>query len=1045
MAQFFIHRPVFAWVLAIVLMLAGGYSLIQLPVSQYPDIAPTTVRISASYAGATAEAVQNSVTTVIEDGLTSVDGVLYTESSSSQGSASITLTFDDSIDPVDAQNDVQTRVAQVESRLPTAVQTAGVTVRRSTSSILMVGAIVSADDRYSSVELGNLLEETLEGPIQRTDGVGGVNLFGSGYAMRIWLDPLKLAQYQLTPSDVTSAVAAQNTTISVGKLGDQPTVTGQQFTATITAQSQLTSVEEFEGILLKTDEDGASVILADVAQVEIGQEDYGSSSFFSGSNAAGFGVNLATGANAVDTAAAVRATLATLAPSLPEGVTIETAYDISPFVELSIEQVEHTLIEAIILVLIVILVFLQNWRATLIPVIAVPVVLLGTLAVLGVAGYSLNTLTMFAMVLAIGLLVDDAIIVVENVERIMEEDGLSAVEATEKSMGQITSALIGIALVLSAVFLPMAFFAGSTGVIYRQFSVTIITAMILSAAVALILTPALCASLLKPRGEGQAIAPARWFNAGFDRMTSGYSASVQRILRHPILMIGVLALVVFGAAQIYPRITSSFLPAEDQGSLMVMISLQDGATTQQTREALKEVEAYMLEEESDSVSSIFAALGFGFASSGQNSAMAFVKLRDFDERTDAARSAAQVAQRANMHFAGYRGGQIITMQPPAIPGLGNSSGFSMYLIDQAGNGTAALTEAATDLITAAAGDAELSNVRADGLEDEAALRINIDQQKAESFGISLSDVNAMLSIIFAGSEVNDFVLGTSLRPVIVEAAAEFRMQPSDIDAWYARNSAGEMVPFPSFVTTSWEPVAKSLSRINGTAAISVSGSQSATSSSGEAMTAMTELVSAMPGGYGVAWTGLAYQERQSGNQAPYLYALSVLVVFLCLAALYESWSIPVSVMLAVPIGVFGALLATLLFDQSNDVYFKVGLLTTIGLAAKNAILIVEFANDLEAKGMGLIEAAQTAARQRLRPILMTSFAFILGVVPLATATGAGAAAQKSIGIGVLGGMAAATTLGVFAMPAFYVFIRHITGRFTHRAAAPVTTGPKADT
>ncbi|MBU4529248.1 MAG: efflux RND transporter permease subunit [Hoeflea sp.] len=1025
MVQYFIHRPVFAWVLAIVTMLAGGFALTQLAVSQYPDIAPTTVSISATYSGATAQAVQNSVTMEIEDGLTGIEGVLYTESSSSEGSSSISLTFDDSIDPVDAQNEVQTRVAQVESRLPTSVQTSGVSVRRSTSSILMVGAIVSADNRYSTVELGNILAETVEGPVQRTEGVGNINSFGSGYAMRVWLDPLKLAQYQLTPSDVTAAVAAQNTTVSVGSLGKQPTVTGQQFTANITAQSQLTSVTEFENILLKTAEDGASVTLADVAKIEIGQESYGSDSIFSGANAAGFGVNLATGANAVDTAAAVREVLQGLSASLPEGVTIETAYDTSPFVELSIEQVKWALFEAILLVLAVILLFLQKWRATLIPIIAVPVVLLGTFAVLWVAGYSINTLTMFAMVLAIGLLVDDAIIVVENVERLMEEEKLSALAATEKSMGQITGALIGLALVLCAVFLPMAFFAGSTGIIYRQFSITIITAMILSAAVALILTPALCATMLRPHGDKALIAPARWFNRGFDRFTSGYVKVVTRSLSRPILMLGVLALIIGGAALIYPKITSSFLPAEDQGVLMAMVSLQEGATTQQTRVALDEIEDYMLNTEKESVSSTFSALGFGFNGSGQNSAMTFIRLRDFDDRQDASLAASALAARANRHFAGYRAGQVIFMQPPAIPGLGNSSGFSMYLVDQANNGAEALTEAANQLIASAAGTAELENVRATGLEQKAALRITIDQQKAESFGISVSDINAILSVIFSGTEVNDFALGSSLRPVIVTAAAEHRMQPEDIEAWYARNSSGEMVPFPSFLTTSWEPVANALARIDGVNAVSISGSQSSASSSGVAMEKMEELVAALPGGYGASWTGLAYQERQSGNQAPYLYALSVLVVFLCLAALYESWSIPLAVMLAVPVGVFGALLATWLFDQANDVYFKVGMLTTIGLAARNAILIVEFANDLQARGMALVEAATTAARQRLRPILMTSMAFMLGVVPLATATGAGAAAQKSIGIGVLGGMISATILGIFVVPAFYVVIRRI--------------------
>ncbi|MHC9235421.1 efflux RND transporter permease subunit [Pseudooceanicola sp. 502str34] len=1028
MVNFFIHRPVFAWVLAIITMLAGAFSITQLPVSQYPDIAPTTVRISASYSGATAEAVQNSVTTVIEDSLTGIDGLLYMVSSSREGSSSITLTFDESIEPIDAQNDVRTRVSQIESQLPDTVIDAGVTVRRSTSSILMVGALVSEDGSYSTVELGDMLDSTVSGPIQRTDGVGSINVFGSTYAMRIWLDPLELAKYQLTPADVTSAVQAQNTTVSVGSLGELPTVQGQQFTATITAQSQLTSVEQFETIILKTEEDGSSVFLGDVAKVEIGQEDYGSSARFSGKNAAGFGVNLATGANAVDTAAAVRETLDRIGTSLPDGVTVEYAYDTSPFVEKSIEKVYHTLAEAIALVFIVILVFLQKFRATLIPIIAVPVVLAGTFAVLAVFGYSVNTLTMFAMVLAIGLLVDDAIVVVENVERVMEEDGLGPVEATERSMGQIVGALIGIALVLSAVFLPMAFFGGSTGVIYRQFSVTIITAMVLSALVALVLTPALCAQMLKPASHGSGIAPARWFNRNFDRLTKGYTATVSRFLRRPAVMLLVLAAIGVGAWGIMTRLPSSFLPEEDQGVLMSMVTLTEGSTTAQTQAVVEEIEDYLLTEESDTVEAVFASLGFSFGSSGQNTAMVFIKLKDFENREAADTAASQLALRANMRFGQHRAGQIIFMQPPAIPGLGNSSGFTMYLVDQGNTGIDALRAAADELVAAAGQDSRLQNVRLSDNEEEAALRITIDQQKAESFGVTVSDVNTMLSVIFSGRDVNDFSLDNNLRPVIVQGAAEYRMQPKDIESWYARNADGEMVPFSSFMTTDWVSVLPSLARFDGTAALEVSGSPSDSASSGEAMNAMEELTAQIDGGYDVSWTGLSYQERQSGDQAPYLYALSVLVVFLCLAALYESWSVPFSVMLAVPVGVLGALAAAWAFGQSNDVYFKVGILTTIGLAAKNAILIVEFAKDREAEGMGLVEATLEAARLRLRPILMTSLAFMLGVVPLATASGAGAAAQNAIGIGVLGGMATATFLGVFMVPSFYVLIRRLADR-----------------
>ena len=1007
-------------------MLIGAWALVGLPVSQYPDIAPTTIRISATYSGATARAVQNSVTTRIEDALTGLDGLLYTVSTASTGRTTIVLTFDESVDPVDALNEVQSKVRSVEARLPTPVQRDGVSVTRSSSSILMVGALVSTTGQHSTIELGNLLEEVVEGPVKRTEGVGGINNFGSGYAMRVWMDPLRLAQFQLTPTDITSAVADQNSTVSVGDLGSQPVVPGQQFTATITAQSQLTSVDDFRNILLKTGADGAAVRLGDVAEIEIGQTTYGRDSAFNGMNASGFAVNLATGANAVETASEVRATLDRLRAALPQGVEIRIAYDTAPFVELSIQKVWHTLIEAIGLVFLVILLFLQNWRATLIPIIAIPVVLLGTFGMLAALGYSVNTLTMFAMVLAIGLLVDDAIVVVENVERIMEEDGLGPVEATERSMGQISGALVGIALVLSAVFLPMGFMAGSTGVIYRQFSVTIITAMVLSLLVALILTPAMCATLLRP-GHGRArIAPARLFNRVFDRLTRGYSASVRRTLRRPFLMLVLLGLIAAGTAALFGRLTTTFIPTEDQGVLQSRIVLTEGSTAQQTAAVVREIEDYMLHDEAEAVESVFVAMGFGYSSTAQNQAMIFVKLRDFDQRAGARLSAAAVAQRANARFAGHRAGRIFFMQPPAIPRLGNSSGFTFFLLDQSGGGVAALIAAADRLEQAAGADGRVQNTESGASEDEAALRIDIDQQKAESLGVSVPGVNAMLSTIFAGTEVNDFSLGDQLRPVIVQSRAENRMQPEDVDSWYARNDRNEMVPFSAFMRTRWEPVEPRLQRLDGIDAVEFTGQPAPGASSGEAMAAMEHMVSALPGGYGLAWTDLSYQERQAGNQAPFLFALSALVVFLLLAALYESWAIPFSVMLAVPIGVLGAVVAALLTGQANDVYFKVGILTTIGLAAKNAILIVEFARELQQAGRPATEAAAEAARLRLRPILMTSLAFILGVLPLAVATGAGAGAQNSIGIGVMGGMIAATFLGIFMVPAFYVTVRRLT-------------------
>ena len=1027
MAEFFIHRPVFAWVLAIITMLAGAWGLTTLPISQYPDIAPTTIRISATYPGASAETAENSVTSVIEDGLTGLDGLLYmTSSSSATGRASVTLVFDDSVDADMAQIQVQNKIQLIQSGLPQTVQDRGISVTRSSSSILMVAALVSQDGSYTSLQLGDLMGQIVEGPILRTPGVGSINSFGSGYAMRIWLDPLKMAQYQVTTADVTSAVAEQNSTVTVGSLGSQPVIAGQQLTVALSAQAQLASVEEFERIILRTTGDGSTVFLGDVARIEIGQESYGSASRFNGKPAAGFGINLATGANAVETAEGVRETLTRVSAALPAGVEIAYPYDTSPFVESSIERVYHTLAEAVVLVFLVILVFLQSWRATIIPTIAVPVVLLGTFGVLAAAGLTINTLTMFALVLAIGLLVDDAIVVVENVERVMEEEGLDAPAATSKSMRQITPALVGIALVLSAVFLPMAFMSGSTGVIYRQFSVTIISAMMLSLAVALILTPAMCASLLRPRAHEGGMAPARWFNRGLDATTRGYARSAGWTARRPLRM-ALLLLTIGGATGwFYQHLPSSFLPQEDQGVLMAQVRLSEGSTTAQTEAVVQEVEQWLLQERGDTVASVYGALGFSFGSSGQNTAMLFVKLRDFADRPDTA--AATFAQEANRRFGGHRAGRIVFTQPPAIQGLGNASGFTLYLLDQAGNGAEALQQAAVDLVAKAEVDGRTGSFRGHETTFRPSLRLDIDQQKARAMGLSLSEVNGMLSVIFSGREVNDFPLGAELKPVIVQGEAEWRMQPEDIDGWFARNSNGEMVPFAAFITQVWDEASPSLDRFGGARALELSGAPVEGVSTGDAMTAMEELVAELPGGYGLSWTGISYQERLSGNQAPLLYALSALVVFLCLAALYESWTVPFAVMLSVPVGVLGALLTALVFGQSNDVYFKVGLLTTIGLAARNAILIVEFAQSLNAAGTPLVEAAVEAARQRLRPILMTSFAFLLGVLPLATATGAGALAQRAIGTGVSGGMLASVAFGIFLVPAFFVGVRKLFAR-----------------
>ncbi|MDN5567951.1 MAG: efflux RND transporter permease subunit, partial [Paracoccus sp. (in: a-proteobacteria)] len=1020
-ARFFIHRPVFAWVIALITMLVGALGLNSLAIEQYPQIAPTTVRISAGYTGASAEIVEASVTTVIEDAMTGLDGLTYMTSNSTPGTASVSLTFDDTVDADIAQVQVQNKLQLVTPQLPDIVQQSGVQVSRSTSSILLVGALTAPNGEYTSLQLGDLIAQLIEDPVKRTPGVGSINTFGSGYAMRIWMDPMKMNQYQVTPSDITAAVAAQNTNVTVGDLGAQPAMKGQRITVSLSAQSQLSTVEEFESILLRVDPDGSTVFLGDVSRIEIGQESYGGSSRHNGNPAAGFAVNLATGANAVDTADAVRATISDLESALPEGVDIVYPYDTSPFVEESINQVYHTLGEAVILVFFVILAFLQSWRATIIPVIAIPVVMLGTFGVLAAAGFTINTLTMFALVLAIGLLVDDAIVVVENVERVMEEEGLGPVEATEKSMDEITSALVGIVLVLSAVFLPMAFMTGATGVIYRQFSVTIITAMVLSLGVAVILTPAMCASLLRPRKHGDGIAPARWFNRNLDRATNGYGGVVGRLIKRPFRMLIVLAVITAGVVVLYGRLPGSFLPDEDQGVALVIVQGPDGSTTQQTQALVEKVENYLLNQESETVESVFAALGFSFSGTGQNNAILFMKLKEYEEREG--HDLPSLVGRANGFFFGTnRQGQIFVLQPPAIQGLGTSSGFTMYLVDQGGQGQDQLMSAATTLVGNAQADGRVTNLRGAEAKTQTALRLDIDQQKAAAFGLSIADVNSMLSIIFAGRDVNDFALGSDLRPVIVQGEADNRSQPDDIESWYARNSQGEMVSFGAFSTQKWEQEPKALARYGGSRALEISGAAVQGLSSGAAMDAMEELVGELDGNYDTAWTGLSYQERLSGNQAPILFALSALVVFLSLAALYESWSVPIAVMMTVPIGILGALAAAMYFGQSNDVYFKVGLLTTIGLAARNAILIVEFAEAQIKEGKTMLDAALVAARQRLRPILMTTFAFMLGVLPLAIASGAGAGAQNSIGIGVLGGMTTSAVIGIFLVPVFYVAV-----------------------
>jgi multidrug efflux pump len=1029
MSRFFIDRPIFAWVISIAIMLGGLLALTGLPISQYPEISPTTVRINASYPGADAATVENSVTKVIEQGMTGIDNLDYMSStSSSNGSAGITLTFKSGTDPDIAQMQAQNKLQLVTTQLPQIVQTNGVTVTKSSSGFLMVVGFVSKDGSMDSTDIADYVDANLNDTIKRTEGVGETQIFGSGYAMRVWMDPERLAKYSLMPSDISAAIKAQNNQVSAGQLGALPQVKGQQLNVTVTARSRLQTPEQFRSIIVKTAADGAVVRLGDVADVEIGAESYATVGAYNGKPSAGLAINLATGANAISTAQAVRDTISRLGPTLPASLEVVYPYDTSPFVKLSIEEVVKTLVEAIVLVFIVMFVFLQNFRATLIPTLAVPVVLLGTFGVLSVAGYSINTLTMFAMVLAIGLLVDDAIVVVENVERVMEEDEtVSPREATIRSMKEITGALVGIATVLSAVFVPMAFFGGSVGVIYRQFSITIVSAMVLSVVVAIVFTPALCATLLKrPKHHGERRGVFGAFNRGFAKTNDGYVAGNGWMLSRPKRAIAVFVAIVVGAGWMFTKLPGSFLPQEDQGILITSVQLPVGATQERTLEVLRQVDQHYRTNEKDSVEGVFYVAGFGFSGGGQNAGLVFVRLKDFDQRTSPAMSAQAVAGRAMGAFSKIADARVYALAPPAIQGLGNSNGFSFYLQDVNGAGHQALVEARNKLLGAAAVNANLSGTRPNGQEDEPQFAVDVDQEKASALGVDLADIDSTLSAAWGSSYVNDFVDRGRIKPVYLQASASSRMQPSDLGRWHVRNAAGEMVPFSSFASGRWTYGSPRLERFNGSSAVEIQGAAAAGVSSGVAMEEIDRIVASLPG-YAHEWTGLSYQEKLSGNQAAALYAISALVVFLALAALYESWSIPFSVMLAVPVGIFGALVAALLAGQANDVYFKVGLLTTIGLAAKNAILIVEFARERQAAGQSLVEATLEASRQRLRPILMTSFAFILGVLPLAIASGAGSGAQNAIGIGVMGGMIAATVLGVFFVPLLYVAVRKAFG------------------
>jgi len=1027
MSRFFIDRPIFAWVIAIIIMLAGVLSITSLPVSQYPNIAPPTISITGTYPGSSAKTVEDSVTQVIEQKMKGIDGLDYISSTSdSSGNINITLSFISGTNPDTAQVQVQNKLQLAMSLLPQEVQRSGLTVAKATRNFLLVVGFVSTDGSMTQFDLGDYVSANIVDPISRVKGVGDTQMFGAQYAMRIWLDPAQLRSYGLMPSDVTAAIQAQNTQVSPGQLGDAPAVKGQQLNATITAQSRLQTPEQFRGILLKTTTSGASVYLRDVARVELGSENYGTIARFNGKPATGLAIKMASGANALETAELVKAKVAELEPFFPHGMKAVFPYDTTPFVKLSIEEVVKTLAEAIILVFLVMYLFLQNFRATLIPTIAVPVVLLGTFGILSAFGYSINTLTMFAMVLAIGLLVDDAIVVVENVERVMSEERLSPRAATRKSMQQITGALIGIALVLTAVFVPMAFFGGSTGVIYRQFSVTIVSAMALSVIVALVLTPALCATLLKPvpaDGHYHTTGFFGWFNRKFDRGSKRYQGIVGGIVarRKPWLL--VYAAIIAGLAFLFVKLPTSFLPDEDQGFMYTLIQLPAGATQERTLEVLKQVEHHFLVEEKDNVEAMFGVVGFSFSGRGQNAALTFVRLKDWSERPGEARSAQGIAARAKVALAKIRDGVVMPIVPPAVRELGNASGFELQLQDRAGLGHDKLIEARNQLLGMASQDPVLAGVRPNGQEDTPTYQLDIDAQKATALGLSLADINNVLNVAWGGSYVNDFLDKGRVKKVYVQGDASARMVPEDLDKWNVRNKQGEMVPFSAFASAHWSYGSPRLERYNGQPSVNIQGGAAPGYSSGDAMKAMEALMTKMPAGIGYEWTGLSAQEKDAGGQAPLLYGISLLVVFLCLAALYESWSIPFAVMLVVPLGIIGALLATELRGLANDVYFQVGLLTTIGLAAKNAILIVEFAKELHEQGKELVEATLEAVRQRLRPILMTSLAFGLGVLPLAISHGAGSGSQHAIGTGVLGGMVSATALGIFFVPLFFVLVR----------------------
>ncbi|QOV94255.1 efflux RND transporter permease subunit [Novosphingobium sp. ES2-1] len=1024
-SRFFAYRPIFAWVLAIVIMAAGLLALRTMGVEQYPDIAPPTVSINATYGGADASTVENSVTQVLEQQLKGLDGMLYFSSTSSNGSASITVTFDKGTDPDTAQVQVQNAISRAVSRLPAVVQQQGVNVNKAQSDQLMVVSIYDKTGRATNSDISDYLTTHFQDPISRVEGVGSTNIFGGSFAMRVWLDPLRLAAVQLMPSDVTAALQAQNTQVAAGEIGANPAPEGQRLNATVTARSRLETPDQFRNVVVKTNVDGSVVKLKDVARVELGEESYGALSRFNGMPATGLSISLASGANATRTADLVKAKVEELSADLPEGYAVAYPRDSSIFVKLSIEEVVWSLFEAIALVVVVMFVFLQNWRATLIPAIAVPVVLLGTFGVLFLFGYTINTLTMFGVVLAIGLLVDDAIVVVENVERVMHEEKLGPLEATVKSMEEITSALIGITLVLTAVFVPMAFFGGSTGAIYRQFSVTIVSAMTLSVLVALVFTPALCATLLKPVADHEKPKGRffRAFNSGYSGLEERYRNRLARIVGRPrAWMIAFLGITIAMVA-LYVQLPTSFLPDEDQGNISISYQLPVGSTTEQTRAVATGISDYIRKSEADNIKAVFVVMGRGQSGSAQNAGQGFILLKDWSERKGADRSASAIAERLNAHFRSSREAQIFILNPPPIRGLGSSSGFEMWLQDASGAGREALTAARRQLTKLAGEDSRMAQVRFSGLEDTPQLKVDIDDDALTAFQIAPASANSTLSIAWGGLYVNDFVDRGRVKRVYVQGDAPYRAKPADLGQWFVRSANGEMAPFSAFASTRWTQGPVRLDRFNGIAAQQLQGSGAPGVSSGDAMTIMEENVGKLEGNFTPAWSGLSYQERAASSQSGLLYAASIFFIFLCLAALYESWSVPVAVLLVIPLGIVGAVLAVTLRGFDNDIYFQVALLTTIGLSAKNAILIVEFAEFAMARGASAIDAALEGARLRLRPIIMTSVAFIAGVIPLAFADGAGANGRQAIGTGVMGGMISATVLAIFLVPVFFVVVK----------------------